>query len=126
LKEKLDPLRRYLMGRRPTELRLSLREIEDIIGAKLPPAATSARWWGAGRDDALGQQALIWQAVGYEAALSAFAPIVRFRLMGDHALRAGSDRREFSTPPDKAGRPRRTRTWRRDGVALPAPRRPRR
>ncbi|WP_156893862.1 DUF7662 domain-containing protein [Brevundimonas aveniformis] len=43
---KYEPLEHFLRGRRETEIPLSFADIEEVIGAPLPPAAARHRaWW---------------------------------------------------------------------------------
>lgn len=112
----LAPLRRYLRDRYPTELRLSLGEIEEIIGARLPAVASAARWWTGAPAPGARTYRTVWTEIGYEAALSGFACVVRFR-----ACEAGAspmsyrDRSEFNGPGSNTGGAQ-SQIWRRDGV----------
>jgi hypothetical protein len=42
---KYDPLRDYFRTQARSDMTLSFREIEKIIGAPLPNNALRARWW---------------------------------------------------------------------------------
>ncbi len=112
----LAPLRRYLRDRYPTELRLSLGEIEEIIGVRLPAGASAARWWTGAEAREARSYWVVWTEIGYEAALSGFAAVVRFRPcdagQGPMSYR---DRSEFSVADTASGSPR-SQIWRRDGV----------
>lgn len=79
LEKLLSHLSRYLKERHPAQLRLSLKEIESIVGTPLPAAARSARWWAASETGASRPQRAAWVVAGYDAALSDFAAVVSFR-----------------------------------------------
>ena len=121
LEKTLAPLRRYLRDRYPTELRLSLGEIEEIVGQHLPQRAAAARWWTGVRGSKDGAHQSIWTSLGYEATMSGFAPVVRFRPCdaggGPTSFR---DKAEFVFPDTPSTR-RRSQIWRRDGVVQRAP-----
>lgn len=76
---KYDPLRDYLRKQSVSEMFLSFREIEKIIGAGLPDGALRAQWWANAKAAPTAQvQHLAWGAAGYEAFLHAGRK-VRFR-----------------------------------------------
>ena len=69
---KYDSLGEYLRHQTASEMTLSFREIEKIIGAALPDSAMSARWWandGASRTAQV--QKMAWTKAKYYATLHA-------------------------------------------------------
>jgi hypothetical protein len=47
---KYDPLREYLKRQTKTKIPLDFKEIEDILGSKLPPSARKhSAWWARGQ-----------------------------------------------------------------------------
>jgi hypothetical protein len=69
MKSKYEPLEIYLAGLSPsmTEISLSFREIEDIIGASLPNSAHVYReWWANQADLSTRPQAKAWIDAGFE------------------------------------------------------------
>lgn len=42
---KYDPLARFLADRRTTEVPMSFKEIEQVLGAPLPPSKRYPAWW---------------------------------------------------------------------------------
>ncbi len=42
---KYDPLTRFLVGRRTTEVPMSFKEIETVLGTALPPSKQYPAWW---------------------------------------------------------------------------------
>jgi len=63
---KYDPLRDYLLKQRYEEFILNFREIEEIIGDRLPDTAASSNWW-ANLNDAYHVQREAWRDTGYNA-----------------------------------------------------------
>ena len=64
---KYDPLETYLKGQTAAEVPISFREIEAILGRRLPPSAFRHRPWWA--NDATGHvHAKAWLSAGYETA----------------------------------------------------------
>jgi hypothetical protein len=121
LEKTLAPLRRYLRDHYPTELRLSLGEIEEIVGQRLPHGAAAARWWTGVKDPKDAPHQSVWTALGYEATMSGFAPVVRFRACdADRSPMAFRDRAEFVFPTTPLTH-HRSKVWRRDGVVQRAP-----
>jgi hypothetical protein len=76
------PLTKYLEDQSQSELTLSLRDIETILGRPLPKSAYRHRpWWANGRGENAHSQARGWQAAGYQVArvdLSSKRPFVCF------------------------------------------------
>ena len=76
---KYDPLGEYLRAQAESEMTLSFREIERIIGAALPASAMSARWWANdGGSRTAHAQKMAWTRAKYRATLHAGRK-VRFR-----------------------------------------------
>ncbi len=67
---KYDPLRDYLRDRSANRIVLSFDQIEDIIGAALPPSARKYGEWWANEDPqrTMHVQAVAWQEAGWEMA----------------------------------------------------------
>jgi len=64
---KYEPLAAFLKAKGRGEVKLSFREIEKILGAKLPPSAYRHRPWWA--NEAAGHvHAKAWLGAGYETA----------------------------------------------------------
>src|SRR6185437_12155611 len=64
---KYEPLGAFLKAKSAGEVKLSFREIEKILGAKLPPSAYQHRPWWA--NEARGHvHAKAWLDAGYETA----------------------------------------------------------
>ncbi len=62
---KYDPLRVFLAGRSESEVPANFREIEAIVGGRLPPSAFKYRaWWSNNADNHVNARA--WLAAGYE------------------------------------------------------------
>lgn len=77
---KYDPLRRYLRRQHRAEVELNFAEIERILGAMLPKAASDPAWWGnqiPAQTKAV--QRAAWREAGYEAFLIAHSERVRFK-----------------------------------------------
>lgn len=69
---KYDPLRDYLGNQSLSEMNLSFREIEKIIGGPLPGSAMRPQWWANEANPKTGHvQRLAWAAAGYDAFLHA-------------------------------------------------------
>lgn len=67
---KYDPLHKYLRRRAGSEVRLSFRDIERIIGALLPNSAARAQWWANEQQpETRHVQSIAWRDAGYEAQL---------------------------------------------------------
>ncbi len=88
---KYDPLRQYLQQSHADELTLSLAEIEELLGARLPPSARGQRaWWGNRRTGAL--QARAWLDVDYRVETIALdaenyrSGCITFRKLGLYEL----------------------------------------
>jgi hypothetical protein len=64
---KYDPLRDYLMRQTLTELILTFREVENIIGDRLPSTASTPQWWENVKGQHGHVQREAWRAAGYEA-----------------------------------------------------------
>jgi hypothetical protein len=64
---KYEPLGHFLRKQRTAEVPLTFREIEKIIGAKLPPKAQHHRaWWSNNPDNNV--MTKVWLEAGYESA----------------------------------------------------------
>jgi hypothetical protein len=64
---KYEPLGHFLRKQRTQEVPLTFREIEKIIGAKLPPKAQHHRaWWSNNPDNNV--MTKVWLAAGFESA----------------------------------------------------------
>jgi hypothetical protein len=65
---KYDPLRRFLRRRRAGDVLLTFAEIEQILGAILPHAASDPQWWGNVSTTVRGRsQSYAWLEAGYQA-----------------------------------------------------------
>lgn len=61
---KYDPLTRYLSGRDTQEIPMTFREIEQVLGFKLPEKASGIRaWWSNNASNNVMTKA--WLAAGY-------------------------------------------------------------
>lgn len=79
---KYHPLRDYLMNQRARELTLTFREIENIIGDKLPKSADRPQFWANVKSDDYGHtQRETWREAGYDAFLIAGHDRVRFLMV---------------------------------------------
>lgn len=79
-RKKYEPLREYLTALPPTtiERTLSFDEVAQIIGATLPPSATTYREWWANQDG--GSRAPHWRAAGFKVDhVDRKRQIVRFK-----------------------------------------------
>lgn len=64
---KYEPLGHFLRKQRTREVPLAFREIEKIIGVKLPPKAQHQRaWWSNNPDNNV--MTKVWLAAGFESA----------------------------------------------------------
>jgi hypothetical protein len=76
---KYHPLRDYLTEQHTNELVLTFREIETIIGDKLPKSADRPQFWANVKSDDYGHtQRETWRKAGYDAFLVAGHNRVRF------------------------------------------------
>lgn len=73
---KYEPLRRYLARQRAARVEMSFSEIENMIGALLPKAATRAAWWEDRADTVKAVQVQAWGKAGYRAQLHAGERVV--------------------------------------------------
>ena len=65
---KYDPLRDHLMGQRGDRWQATFREIEALLGARLPPSARRYRPWWANDGGLLRVQAHAWLKAGWRTA----------------------------------------------------------
>jgi hypothetical protein len=76
---KYDPLSRYLSRQKTGAFELSFSEMERLIGALLPKAASSPEWWSG---HALAQERAVhlaaWRSHGLHASLLRGQDRVRF------------------------------------------------
>ena len=64
---KYEPLGQFLRKQRTRDVPLTFREIEKIIGVKLPPKAQHQRaWWSNNPDNNV--MTKVWLAAGFESA----------------------------------------------------------
>ena len=93
---KYDPLKVFLEGHSEAEVPANFREIETIVGSRLPPSAFKHRaWWSNNPDNHVNARA--WLAAGYETdQVDLTAQTLIFRRRGQ-----GATPRE--TPPSKGG-----------------------
>jgi len=76
---KYDPLYDYLCKQNLQEFMLSFKEIEAIIGDRLPPSAARPQWWENATDrNSSHVQSRAWQAARYNAYLVNGSDKVRF------------------------------------------------
>jgi hypothetical protein len=76
---KYDPLHDYLCAQNLRELVLTFKEIEEIIGDRLPASATRPQWWeNATAPNTSHVQCKAWRAAGYNAYLVIGSDKVRF------------------------------------------------
>jgi hypothetical protein len=67
---KYDPLRDYLLRQRLQEIILTFREVESILGDRLPAYASKPQWWANIANPKHGRvQREAWRAAGYDAFL---------------------------------------------------------
>jgi hypothetical protein len=75
-----DPLRDYLRGQKFSELVLTFRQVEDIIGMPLPNSAIRPQWWENVTDPNTSRsQRIAWRDAGYDAFLIRDTRKVRFK-----------------------------------------------
>lgn len=75
-----DRLRAYLTGQKLSEIMLTFREIELILGGyPLPRSAERPQWWANTRASGSHVQREVWRAAGYDAFLIAGERKVRFK-----------------------------------------------
>jgi hypothetical protein len=75
---KYDPLRNYLAALQMRETVLTFKEIEDIVGFKLPASAERPQWWA--NQQAPGRpQREAWRAACYDAFLISGSDKVKFQ-----------------------------------------------
>ena len=68
---KYEPLRRYLARQKTARIELTFADIERVIGAMLPKAATRSAWWTPLEADAPPTlQVQAWCSAGYRAQLA--------------------------------------------------------
>jgi len=80
---KYAPLRDYLQRQRASEFELTFKEIETIIGSRLPTSAERPQWWANPSDpDTTHVQGEAWRAASYEAFLISGSDKVKFRKSG--------------------------------------------
>lgn len=91
---KYEPLRVFLEGQDVAELPMTFEEIEKLIGASLPPAASRHRaWWSNNPDNSVVTRA--WRGAGYKA--------FRVDMKGKTLVfRKDSDRSEEKARPQSA------------------------
>ena len=76
---KYDPLSRYLSRQKSTPFELSFSEMERLIGALLPKAATRSEWWsGHPSPDPRAVHLAAWRSQGLRAHLLPGQDRVRF------------------------------------------------
>ena len=77
---KYDKLAKYLQRRQEDELRLSLAEIEQILGAMLPNAALNPVWWSNASQSGRGFiQCDAWLGAGFVTTLGLKDNVVTFQ-----------------------------------------------
>ncbi len=74
---KYAPLRDYLLRQKHREFELTFKEIEAIVGFKLPVSADRPQWW-ANQKAAGRAQREAWRAAKYDAFLIRGSDRVRF------------------------------------------------
>jgi RimJ/RimL family protein N-acetyltransferase len=63
---KYDKLRDYLRAQRISEMVMTFRQIEDIVGAPLPNSAVRPQWWENERNPHTTRpQRIAWRDAGY-------------------------------------------------------------
>jgi hypothetical protein len=75
---KYDPLQDYLQKQKLREVELSFREIEAIVGFKLPKSADLPQFW-ANQTGGVRPQRDAWREAGFEAFLIRGSDRVKFR-----------------------------------------------
>ncbi|MGH8291527.1 MAG: DUF7662 domain-containing protein [Steroidobacteraceae bacterium] len=77
---KYAPLRDYLMRQKYREFELTFKEIEAIIGGRLPSTADRPQWWANVSDPATTHvQREAWRSAGYDAFLLRGSDKIKFR-----------------------------------------------
>ena len=77
---KYTPLRDYLMRQSHGEFELTFKQLEEIIGDRLPKSSDRPQWWANVRDpDTSHVQREAWRSAGYDAFLIAGSTKVKFR-----------------------------------------------
>jgi hypothetical protein len=77
---KYDPLRDYLSRQHARELELTFKEIEAMVGSRLPVSATRPQWWSNVKSRMTTHvQREAWRDAGYDAFLVAGSNKVKFR-----------------------------------------------
>jgi hypothetical protein len=74
---KYDPLAGYLRRRQESEVRLTFRDIERIVGGILPKAANDPSWWAEGAG-AGAPQRRAWASARFYPEVDLKAECVRF------------------------------------------------
>ena len=67
-KSKYDPLRTYLEQRPDNAVRMTFREVEDVLGTKLPASARRYAFWWANDTTGNHAQAAAWMRAGRRVA----------------------------------------------------------
>ena len=81
---KYDPLRRFLSADTAAPLTLSFAQVEQILGAKLPPSAyVRAAWW-SNETDPTHSQCKAWLSAGLKAQLDRLHERVTFSQGASH------------------------------------------
>ncbi len=75
---KYEPLVRYLRRQKATEVELSFRDIERIVGGLLPKASTDLKWWRVEDTPSALPQQRAFAAAGYVPQPELKAERVRF------------------------------------------------
>ncbi len=77
---KYDPLYDYLRRKTASELEMTFRDVERVIGALLPNSAARPQWWANETDPATSHvQTRAWRDAGYDAFLITGEDQIRFR-----------------------------------------------
>lgn len=77
---KYDPLHLYLRRKTASELEMSFRDVERVIGAMLPNSAARPQWWANEADTGTSHvQTRAWRDAGYDAFLIAGEDRIRFQ-----------------------------------------------
>ena len=69
---KYDPLRRHLEAQAKAEILMDFREIEQLLGSKLPPSARTHRAWWANEQSGSHVHCRSWLDAGYSTDLIDF------------------------------------------------------
>jgi hypothetical protein len=79
---KYDPLRDYLRAQTLSEVTLTFKQIEKVLGTGLPINALKSKWWSNELSPSSSHaQRLAWADAGYDAFLYAGRK-VRFKKVG--------------------------------------------